>query len=99
MNAELVKLALEKVTNPHVLVNLVSRRVRQLNAGGHSMRPLITNVENLRGADIALREIIEDKMSFEMPEVIELIWPTQQNGRRPAGWSRPAAPKVNGTKE
>lgn len=33
VNAELCRKALEKVGNPNVLVNLVSRRVRQLNAG------------------------------------------------------------------
>ena len=61
MNAELVRKALEKVENPHVLVNLVSRRVRQLNAGG---RPLLSNTGNLGVADIALLEIIEDKLGF-----------------------------------
>jgi hypothetical protein len=30
MNAELCKKAVEKVGNPNVLVNLISRRVRQL---------------------------------------------------------------------
>lgn len=83
MNAELVKKALEKVENPHVLVNLVSRRVRQLNAGG---RPLLSNTGNLGVADIALLEIIEDKLGFEMPEIIKLIRPAAQNGRRPQGW-------------
>ena len=34
MNAELCKRANEKVGNPNVLVNIVSRRVRQLNSGG-----------------------------------------------------------------
>src|SRR3954470_23573733 len=34
MNAELVKKALEIVLNPNILVNLISRRVRQLNSGG-----------------------------------------------------------------
>lgn len=91
MNAELVKKALEKVENPHVLVNLVSRRVRQLNAGG---RPLLSDTGNLRVADIALLEIIEGKMGFEMPEIIKLIRPAAQKGRRPQGWvNTPAATK------
>ena len=90
MNAELVKKALEKIENPHVLVNLVSRRVRQLNAGG---RPLLSNTGNLRVADIALLEIIEDKLGFEMPEIIELIRPAGQIGKRPQGWL-----KTNGGK-
>ena len=38
MNPEFVKQALEKVGNLNVLVNLISRRVRQLNAG---MRPYL----------------------------------------------------------
>ena len=99
MNAELVKQALAKVGNPHVLVNLVSRRVRQLNTGGYGTGPLIADVGNLGGADIALREIIEDKMSFEMPELIKLIRPAMQNRKRPAGWGKLPGPKENGTKE
>src|SRR5215468_8988775 len=70
LNAELTKKALEKVGNPNVLVNLVSRRVRQLNSGGGALsRPLVADVGNLGAADIALVEIIEEKMSFEMPEL------------------------------
>jgi len=48
---------MEKVGNPNVLVNLISRRVRQLNSGGGGLSlPLIDNVGNLGLADIALRE-------------------------------------------
>ena len=97
MNAELVKLALEKVQSPQILVNLVSRRVRQFNSGAYGMRPLVTDVANLRGADIALREIIEDKMGFDMPELVKLTRPSEQNRKRPAGWGRPPAPKSSGT--
>ena len=87
MNAELVRQALVKVPNPHVLVNLVSRRVRQLNAGvGATSRPLVANAANLRVADIALLEIIEDKMGFDMPEIVELTRPTGKNCRKPQGW-------------
>ncbi len=72
MNPEFVKLALEKVVNPNVLVNLVSRRVRQLNAGGGGVsRPLVANTENQGAADIALREIIEERMGWEMPDMVE----------------------------
>lgn len=97
MNSELVKLALEKVINPNVLVNMISRRVRQLNSGnGGSCRPLITDVGTLGAADIALREIIEDKMGFEMPEIIELARPTGRNRRKPQGWAKSHATKGNG---
>ena len=72
MNAELVKKALEKVGNPNVLVNLISRRVRQLNfGGGAASRPLVADTANLGMADIALREIIEEKMGWEVPELEE----------------------------
>ena|SRR5580765_5713961 len=89
MNATLVKQALEKVLNPHVLVNMVSRRVRQLNSGGGgSSRPLIADVGKLGLADIALLEIIEDKMTFEMPEIIQLTRPTGKGRKRPQHWAK-----------
>ena len=77
MNAELTKKALEKVGNPNVLINLISRRVRQLNAGAGAMsRPLLSDVGNMGAADIALSEIIEGKIGFEMPEMVELTRPS-----------------------
>ena len=69
MNAELTRKALEKVGNPNVLVNLVSRRVRQLNGAGVSpSRPLIAETAGLGAADIALLEIAEGKLGWEMLE-------------------------------
>jgi len=66
LNAELSKKALEKVGNPNILVNLISRRVRQLNsAGGTGSRPLVETTPGMGVADIALLEIVEDKMSWE----------------------------------
>ena len=98
MNSELVKKALEKVTNPHVLVNLLSRRVRQLNSGnGGGNNPMVANTENLGVADIALREIIEEKMGFDLPEILELTRPTGRGRRRPQNWGKePQQPPVNG---
>ena len=79
MNAELVKQALEKVGNPNVLVNLVSRRVRQLNSGGGNIsRPLVADTANMGAADVALREIIEEKMGWVMPEVAETPKPIRK---------------------
>lgn len=68
MNAELTRKALEKVGNPNVLVNIVSRRVRQLNglSGGSPARPLISETAGLGAADIALLEIAEGKLGWEM---------------------------------
>jgi DNA-directed RNA polymerase subunit omega len=79
MDAELAKKALEKVGNPNILVNLISRRVRQLNAGAGAMsRPLLTDVGNLGAADIALLEIVEGKIGFEMPETVDLVRPSSK---------------------
>ena len=100
MNPELAKKALEKIVNPHVLVNMVSRRVRQLNSGhGGPSRPLIANSDHLRAADIALLEIIEDKMGFEMPEIIKLTRPSGRNRKRPQGWAKFEDAKPNGDHE
>ncbi len=83
MNAELCKRAVEKVGNPNVLVNIVSRRVRQLNSGGGGLsRPLIENVGNLGVADIALREILEDKIGWDMPEIVETIRPVAKKRKK-----------------
>ena len=89
MNAALFKQALEKIPNPNVLVNLISRRVRQLTSGGGRVsRALVADVSNLGAADIALLEIIEDKMGFETPELIALTRPTGQNRKRPQHWAK-----------
>jgi DNA-directed RNA polymerase subunit omega len=89
MNADLVKQALERVVNPNVLINLVSRRVRQLTSGGGGVNnPLVLNVGALGAADIALREIIEEKITFEMPEIIKLIRPTAKGRKKPQHWAK-----------
>ena len=67
MNAELCKQAAEIVGNPHVLVNLISRRVRQLSSGGGVCRPLVNVPDSMGLADIALTEIVEGKMGWELP--------------------------------
>jgi DNA-directed RNA polymerase subunit omega len=83
LNAELAKRALEKVGNPNVLVNMISRRVRQLTSGGgKNSRPLIADTGNLGAADIALLEIVEDKMTFEMPEIVELTRPVAKKRKK-----------------
>lgn len=53
-----------------ILVNVVSRRVKQLRRGN---RPLIVSLEKLLPEDIALREIAEGKITYELatPEEVE----------------------------
>ena len=62
MKAELVKAANEVITNQQILVNMVSRRVRQLLLGH---RPLVEHVPGMREADIALTEIASGKLTYE----------------------------------
>jgi DNA-directed RNA polymerase subunit omega len=68
LNAELCKKALEKVGNPNILVNLISKRVRQLSSGGGTGRPLLSDTVGLGAGDIALTELIENKMGWETME-------------------------------
>ena len=60
-----IKEAQKVITDPNILVNVVSRRVKQLR---HGNRPLVESLEKLNLEDIALREIIEGKISYEMGE-------------------------------
>ena len=62
MKAHLIQAASEVVPNQHILVNMVSRRVRQLILGH---RPLVEFVPGFGHADIALAEIAAGKMAFE----------------------------------
>ena len=62
MNAELVNAASKVITNQQILVNMVSRRVRQLTLGH---RPLVEHAPGLREADIALTEIANGKLTCE----------------------------------
>ena len=62
MKAELVQAASEVITNQQILVNMVSRRVRQLTLGH---RPLVVCAPGLGAADIALTEIANGKLTFE----------------------------------
>ncbi len=83
MNAELTRKALEKVGNPNVLVNLISRRVRQLNSGSGALsRPLVEAPAHYGVADVALLEIIEEKVGFEMPEITELVRPSAKKRKK-----------------
>jgi DNA-directed RNA polymerase subunit omega len=83
MNAELCRKAAEKVGNPNVLVNLVSRRVRQLNSGGGGIsRPLVDVPAGTGMADIALQEILQEKIGWEMPELTELVRPQPKKRRK-----------------
>ena len=54
------------VDDPYILVNVVSRRVKQLRRGS---RPLVESLEKLSAEDTALREIAEGKVSYQLAEM------------------------------
>ena len=59
MKSTLLTQASEVITDPQILINVVSKRVSQLNQG---RSPLIDTVPSMGAADIALTEIIEGKI-------------------------------------
>ncbi len=65
MNSRLLTQASEVIEDPQILVNVVSRRVAQLNQG---RAPLIDTVPSMGAADIALTEIIEGKVIISQPK-------------------------------
>ncbi len=70
MNSQLLEEASKVIHEPQVLINMVSKRVRQLSAGSRAM----VSVEGRMGlADIALAEIAQGK----------LILGQAQNGQKP----------------
>ena len=71
MNAELCKLAQDQIGNVDILVNLISTRVRQLNSGGRAL----IDAPLLGAANVALTELVEGKMDYELldevaPEIL-----------------------------
>ena len=65
MKSSLVVNAASIIEDPQILVNVVSKRVAQLNQG---RAPLIDTVPSMGAADIALTEIIEGKVVIAKPE-------------------------------
>ncbi len=63
MRDDYIKEALKSVADPNILINVVSRRVKQLKRGN---RPLVESLEKLTPEDTALREIIEGKITHEL---------------------------------
>ena len=59
MNSLLVEEAATIVTEPNLLITLVSQRVKELNQGSS---PLVQILPSMTTADIALTEVIEGKI-------------------------------------
>ncbi|HYY14174.1 MAG TPA: DNA-directed RNA polymerase subunit omega [Chthoniobacterales bacterium] len=62
MTTQLLQEAAKKIPNQQLLINVVSKRVRQLGLGH---RPMVETTPRMSLTDIALKEIIEDKLSYE----------------------------------
>ena len=65
MRDDYLKEAYKIIPDPNILVNLVSRRVKQLKFG---QKPLVESLERLDAEDIALKEIIEGKISYVLAD-------------------------------
>ena len=66
MKVELIEKAAQIVGDNQLLVNIVSKRVQQLN---HGSDPFIVTTPEMQCGDIALTEIIEGKITWhEMTE-------------------------------
>ena len=62
MTSQLLEEAFKVIPSQQVLVNVVSKRVRQLTAGH---RPMVETGPRMGFSDIALTEIIEGKLKWE----------------------------------
>jgi DNA-directed RNA polymerase subunit omega len=63
MRNDYLQNALKVIDDPNILVNVVSRRVKQLKRG---YRPLIESLEKLSPEDTALREVAEGKITYTL---------------------------------
>ena len=62
MRDDYLKEAQKVIPDANILINVVSRRVKQLRRG---QRALVESLEKLSPEDIALREIIEGRITYE----------------------------------
>jgi DNA-directed RNA polymerase subunit omega len=63
MRDDYLQAALKVIDDPNILVNVISRRVKQLKRGN---RALVESLEKLSPEDTALREVMEGKISYEL---------------------------------
>jgi DNA-directed RNA polymerase subunit omega len=67
MRDDYFKAALEIVDDPYVLVNMIWERMQMLRRGN---RPLVESPEMLPLEDVALREIIEGRITYVLGSVV-----------------------------
>ena len=79
MRDDYLQAALKIIDDPNILVNVVSLRVKQLKRGN---RALIESLEKLLPEDIALREIAEGKITYELATPEEITAQRQRSASR-----------------
>lgn len=62
MQSQLIEQASKVIQNPQILINIISRRVRQLSQGH---RPLVETKPGTGFSDTALMEVIQKKINYE----------------------------------
>ena len=62
MTTQLLQEACQVIPNQQLLINVVSKRVRQLGLGH---RPMVETTPRMSLTDIALKEIIAGKLTYE----------------------------------
>lgn len=71
--------AAKVIDDPYILVNVVSRRVKQLRRG---FRPLVESLEKMSPEDTALREIAEGKINYTLGAADEQARPSGSGSGR-----------------
>lgn len=89
MRDDYLQSALKVIDDPTILVNVVSRRVKQLNRGN---RPLVESLEKLSPTDTALREIAEGRITFQLATPEELAQHQPASVRNASHPPAPTAP-------
>lgn len=74
MNTKHLSEAMQRIPNPELLINVVSRRVRQLTQGH---RPMIQVEPRMDPLDVALKEIVDGKLGFELVESDVIYQPSK----------------------
>jgi DNA-directed RNA polymerase subunit omega len=95
MRDDYLQAALKVIDDPTILVNVVSRRVKQLKRGN---RALVESLEKLSAEDTALREIAEGRITYELATPDEIIANRQNAGARAAAGDSPRAKTTAGAK-
>jgi len=63
MRDDYLRAAHKVITDPNILINVIAKRVKQLRSGAS---PLVDSLEKLSLEDIALREVIEGKITYQL---------------------------------